>query len=162
MEDKKLAQLAELMQYRRINNEYDAVMELLRPDISTSKKTIIDQYGNKSQVPTAYKELASKSLATGNLDKDGKFFVDETSLIALTLQYITESSDGLIPLLEAHEFFASLQGIETQSSKAVKGKFAELIRTNITDSRTRNIYGGLEALTDKKKMQPLPTEQNFQ
>lgn len=150
-----MARLAELMQYRRVNNEFDAVMELIRPDIHTSKKTIIKD-GKQQLIHTPYKELASKALGTGNFTDETLKYIDEVSIIALSLQAITESSDGLLDLTDAHNFFADLQGITTQASKSYKGKFAELVRTNIQE--TRRDYSSLSKFYEKSKMKPMPME----
>lgn len=153
----ELSRLVELLQYRRVNNEYDVLMELLRPDISTSKKLEIVN-GEKVYSPTRYKELSSKSLATGNFSAEKADEVDEISIIALTLQNITESSEGLFDLSEAHDFFAGLQGIETQISKSKGGKLLELARTTINISKGDLTQIGL---TGELKKKPLPTHEDF-
>lgn len=157
MDNQKLAQVLELMKYRRISNEFDAAMEMLRPDISTSKKITIGADGKSSIINTQYQELASKSLATANFPKDDPLtdFVDEASYIALSIQNIVESSEGLLPLIEAHNFFAGLAGIKTQLSKGIEGKGAELMRTSISESRVKSTHSSYE--NSGKKTKALPT-----
>lgn len=157
MDDKKVARLRELLEFRRVSNEHDSLMELMRSDIYTSQKVVIGEDGSKSYAPTRYKELASKSLSTGRYNKASKFWVDETAIIARTLQSITEESGGLIDLIEAHNFFADLQAIEIQASKGIDGKLQELARTTISETRSKAQYSGL-GYDDKNKMKTMPNE----
>jgi len=124
------AKIQELMRLRRPENEFDTALELVRPEMQSSKRLVIDKASQRlTYQDTPFHELVTKEAATANFGIfDGKLAQNWTRL-SLLCQYITEISDGQINLVDTQRFDQIQAGIMQQYSKSKDGRYAQLLRT---------------------------------
>lgn len=154
----KNARLHELMRYRQPQNEYDSALEIVRPELQSSKRYAVNEEGQLVLYPTEYSELITKDAATANFgDFDGPI-AENWSKLSLLCQFIAEASNNKIDLTEAQRFDALQAGIRQQYSKAKDGAYAKLLRTMRAENiSTQTTYG--EESEKKKGLRLLPSNQ---
>lgn len=153
----KSAKMQELLKMRRPQNEFDAAMEIIRPETQSSKKLVILSDGRIGMQSLPYTELVTKESATANFKPQEAYLNLGWGRLSLLCQFITESSDRKIDLSEVQRFDAVMKSMNEQTSKSIEGGYARLTRTGISEARTE--HKGYVQPSQKPGIRILPTGQ---